>query len=398
MMERINDVRERILMGPGPSGVDPRVLRAMAAPVLGHLDPDFLAMMDEVTELLRFVFETGNRLTVPMSGTGSAGMETALVNFLEPGDTAVVCVNGLFGERMADIAGRCGARVKVVEAPWGEAIDPEDVRRAVEGEKVKLVSVVHAETSTGVLQPLEEIAEIAHAAGALLVVDAVTSLGGLPVRVDARGIDVCYSGTQKCLSCPPGLAPITVGPRAEGVLETRRTKVPSWYLDLTMIRRYWGSERFYHHTAPVSMIYALREALRLVAEEGLEERYRRHRLNAAALGEGVQSMGLRLFVRPELRLPSLVSVVVPEGVDDLRLRRELLADYGIEIGGGLGKLRGKILRIGVMGYSSHRKNVLLLLVALEDCLRRQGFRVPVGESVSAALRVYERSEDPHRAG
>lgn len=398
MMERINDVRERILMGPGPSGVDPRVLRAMAAPVLGHLDPDFLAMMDEVTELLRFVFETGNRLTVPMSGTGSAGMETALVNFLEPGDTAVVCVNGLFGERMADIAGRCGARVKVVEAPWGEAIDPEDVRRAVEGEKVKLVSVVHAETSTGVLQPLEEIAEIAHAAGALLVVDAVTSLGGLPVRVDARGIDVCYSGTQKCLSCPPGLAPITVGPRAEGVLETRRTKVPSWYLDLTMIRRYWGSERFYHHTAPVSMIYALREALRLVAEEGLEERYRRHRLNAAALGEGLQSMGLRLFVRPELRLPSLVSVVVPEGVDDLRLRRELLADYGIEIGGGLGKLRGKILRIGVMGYSSHRKNVLLLLVALEDCLRRQGFRVPVGDSVSAAVRVYERSEDPHRAG
>lgn len=392
-MARINEVRERILMGPGPSGVDPRVLRAMAAPVLGHLDPDFLAIMDETTELLRYVFETGNRLTIAMSGTGSAGMETALVNFLEPGDTAVVCVNGVFGERMADIAGRCGARVKVLEAPWGEAIDPEDVRRAVEGEKVKLVAVVHAETSTGVLQPLEEIAEIAHAAGALLVVDAVTSLVGLPVKVDARGIDVCYSGTQKCLSCPPGLAPITVGPRAEEVLERRRTKVPSWYLDLTMIRRYWGSERFYHHTAPVSMIYALREALRLVAEEGLEERYRRHRVNAAALGEGLQSMGLRLFVRPQLRLPSLVSVVVPDGVDDLRLRRELLADYGIEIGGGLGKLRGKIVRIGVMGYSSQRKNVMLVLSALGDCLSRQGFRVSAGDSVSAALRVYEQSEE-----
>jgi len=364
----------------------------MAAPVLGHLDPDFLGIMDETTELLRLVFETGNRLTIPMSCTGSGGMETALINFLEPGDTAVVCVNGVFGERMEDIAGRCGSRVKRVEAPWGEAIDPDDVRRAVEGERVKLVAIVHAETSTGVLQPLTEIAQVAHAAEALLVVDAVTSLGGVPVRVDGEGIDVCYSGTQKCLSCPPGLAPITVSPRAEEVLAARKTSVSSWYFDLTMIRRYWGSERFYHHTAPVSMIYALREALRLVAEEGLEERYRRHRVNAVALGEGLQSMGLRLFVRPELRLPSLVSVVVPPGVDDVCLRRDLLTDYGIEIGGGLGELRGKIVRIGVMGYSSQRKNVMLLLTALEDCLNRQGFRVPVGESVSAALRVYERSE------
>lgn len=390
--EKTMEIQERILMGPGPSGVDPRVRQAMAAPVIGHLDPDFLAIMDETTELLRYVFETGNRLTIPMSGTGSAGMETALVNFLEPGDVAVICVNGVFGERMADIAERCGARVKVVEAPWGEAIDPEDVRRAIAGEKVKLVAVVHAETSTGVLQPLEEIAEITHAAGALLVVDAVTSLGGVPVRVDQRGIDVCYSGTQKCLSCPPGLAPITVSPRAEEVLEGRKGRVPSWYLDLSMIRRYWGSERFYHHTAPVSMIYALREALRLDAEEGLEQRYRRHRVNAAALEAGLRSMGLQLFVRRELRLPSLLSVVVPDGVDDARLRRELLADYGIEIGGGLGKLRGKIVRIGVMGYSSQRKNVMLLLAALEDCLSRQGFRVPLGESLRAALRVYEQEE------
>jgi len=248
----LREIPERMLMGPGPSGVHPRVRQAMALPVIGHLDPQFLAVMDDTTGHLRLVFETKNRLTMPMSGTGSAGMETALVNFLEPGDTAVVCVKGLFGERMADIAGRLGAEVVRVEAPWGRAVDPADVERAVKDREVKLVAVVHAETSTGVLQPLEDIVDIAHRAGALVVVDAVTSLGGVPVKVDERGIDVCYSGTQKCLSCPPGLAPVTVGPRGEEVLDKRKTKVSSWYLDLTMIRRYWGRERFYHHTAPVS--------------------------------------------------------------------------------------------------------------------------------------------------
>ncbi len=384
----LKSVPERILMGPGPSGVHPRVRQAMALPVLGHLDPDFLAVMDDVTRNLRLVFETSNRLTLPMSGTGSAGMETALVNFLEPGEVAVVCVNGLFGERMADIAGRLGAEVVLVEAPWGEAVDPADVEAAVKGRKVKLVAVVHAETSTGVLQPLEGIVRVAHEAGALVVVDAVTSLGGVPVRVDERDIDVCYSGTQKCLSCPPGLAPLTVGPRGEEALDKRKARVSSWYLDLTMIRRYWGRERFYHHTAPVSMMYALAEALRLVVEEGLEARYRRHETASAALQAGLEAMGLRLFVRKDLRLAPLVAVEVPPGVDDTRLRRELLTDYGIEVGGGLGRLKGRIVRIGVMGHSARKRNVMLLLAAMEDCLDRQGFPVPFGEAEQAALSVY----------
>ncbi|MDQ7792905.1 MAG: alanine--glyoxylate aminotransferase family protein [bacterium] len=380
----------RILMGPGPSDVDPRVLRALSAPLLGHLDPAFLEIMNEVMELLRHVFRTGNRVTFPVSGTGSAGMETVLVNLLEPGDRAVVGVNGLFGQRMADIAGRCGAEVIVVEAAWGDVIAPEAVEEALErsGGPVKLVAVVHAETSTGALQPIEPLAEVAHRAGALLVVDCVTSLGGCEVAVDAWDVDAAYSGTQKCLSCPPGLAPVTLNRRAEEILRARRHPVQSWYLDLTMITSYWGQERFYHHTAPISMMYALREALRLILEEGLDNRLRRHRLASAALVAGLEAMGLEAHVPVARRLPTLTAVKIPAGADDAGTRRALLREFGIEIGGGLGPLKGKIWRIGTMGYSCQRKNVFLLLTALESVLSRQGLPVGPGAGPAAAAVAY----------
>jgi len=289
------DPGERILMGPGPSNVHPRVLQAMAAPCIGHLDPKFLEIMDETQELLRYVFQTENEFTIPVSGTGSAGMETCFVNLVEPGDTVLVCVNGVFGTRMSDIVERLGGKLVKVEAEWGRAIDPEDVRKAVKDHGPKIVAVVHAETSTGACTPLADLAEIAHEAGALLLADTVTSLGGMEVAVDAWGVDAVYSGTQKCLSCPPGLAPISFSQAAMKTLEGRKTKVPSWYLDMTMVRDYWGASRKYHHTAPVNMVYALREALRLVAEEGLEARWARHRLNHRALVAGLEAMGLRLL-------------------------------------------------------------------------------------------------------
>lgn len=384
---------ERILMGPGPSNVHHRVLRAMSAPVIGHLDPDFIAAMNDTKELLQYVFQTKNDLTIPISGTGSAGMEAAFVNVVEPGDVVVVCVNGLFGERMVDVATRVGAEVVRVDAPWGRPVDPEDVRKAVgslpAGKKLKALAFVHAETSTGVLQPPSEFRQIADERGALVIADTVTSLGGVEVKVDDWGIDVCYSGTQKCLSCPPGLAPLTLSPRAESVLTNRSTKVASWYLDLNMIRSYWGKERFYHHTAPVSMIFALREALRLIWEEGLRPRYRRHISNQRALVAGLEAMGLDLLVEPAYRLPSLTTVLVPQGIDEAEVRRELLSCYSIEIGGGLGELKGKIWRIGLMGESSTRRNVTVLLAALEQCLSRRGYKVQPGAAVAAAEASYQ---------
>ncbi|MFZ5435120.1 MAG: pyridoxal-phosphate-dependent aminotransferase family protein [Bacillota bacterium] len=385
---------ERILLGPGPSNADPRVLRAMAAPVLGHLDPEFLEIMTETMELLRFVFETRNQLTLPMSGTGSSGMETALVNMLEPGDDAVVCVHGLFGERLADAAKRCGANVTVVSAPWGHPIDPDDVRKVLRSQPAaKLLAVVHAETSTGVLQPLEEISSMAREYDMLLVVDTVTSLGGIPVRVDERGLDVVFSGTQKCLSCPPGLAPITLNERAVQVLRERKTKVQSWYLDLSMIQQYWGKERFYHHTAPINMIYALHEALLIIKEEGLEQRFRRHAKNSAALTAGLEAMGLKMLVeQPGYRLPSLHSVLIPDGIADLDVRRRLLSEYSIEIGGGLGNLKGRIWRIGLMGSSSTKKHVVTLLSALENVLVSLKAPVTAGQALRACEDVYAASE------
>lgn len=375
-----------MLLGPGPSPVEERVLEAMAAPVLGHLDPLFLRCMDDIQEMLRYVFETGNRVTVPISATGSAGMEAALVNIIEPGDEVVVCIHGVFGERMLDIIGRAGGKPVIVRAEWGQPIDYTKIKAALESSKPRAVSIVHAETSTGVLQDLTGLAELAHEKDALLVVDAVTSLGGHPVGVDRNRIDVCYSGTQKCLGAPPGLSPITFSERALERVRARKTKVQSWYLDITMVEKYWGSDRTYHHTAPISMNYALREALRIVCDEGLETRWRRHELNHRALVAGVEAMGLGMNVAPEHRLWSLNAVRVPEGVDDARIRGRLLNDSNIEIGGGLGPLKGKIWRIGLMGSGSSRENVSLVLEALRSALTAEGFACPSG--VNAADSVY----------
>jgi alanine-glyoxylate transaminase/serine-glyoxylate transaminase/serine-pyruvate transaminase len=379
----------RVLLGPGPSNVAARVLAAMAQPLVGHLDPAFVAMMEETKRLLRRTFQTSNELTIPISATGSAGMEACLVNLLEPGDTAIVGVNGVFGTRMADIVERIGAKVVKVEAPWGRIVEPGLVSIALHANPgAKLVAIVHAETSTGVWQPLEEIGRQVREAGALFVVDCVTSLGGCPVRIDEWLIDAAYSGTQKCLSCPPGLAPLTFGARAIEALRQRKTKVQSWYLDLSMIERYWGEERVYHHTAPISMNYALLEALRLVEEEGLEARWRRHERNHRALAAGVDALGLRLAAQDGHRLWTLNSIEIPDGVDDAAVRRALLEEFEIEIGGGLGPLKGKTWRVGLMGESSTEANVLLLLSALERVLPRFGAWVEAGAAVAAAARLY----------
>ncbi|HWP66612.1 MAG TPA: alanine--glyoxylate aminotransferase family protein [Candidatus Limnocylindria bacterium] len=379
----------RLLLGPGPSDVHPRVLRAMSAPPLGHLDPAFIAMMEEVKALLRLVFGTTNELTIPISGTGSAGMEACLVNLLEPGDTCIVGVNGVFGTRMAEVAERAGARVVRVEAPWGEIVRPEQVEAALRNcPQPKLVALVHAETSTGAWQPLPDVARLAHAHGALFLVDCVTSLGGVPVDVDAVGIDAAYSGTQKCLSCPPGLSPITFGPRAVEALAKRRTKVQSWYLDLSLLAKYWGEERVYHHTAPISMNYALREALRLVIEEGLPVRYARHELHHRALVAGLGAMGLTLASQEGHRLPMLNAVAVPDGISEAQVRTCLLERHGIEVGAGLGPMKGKVWRIGLMGESCRRGSVLLVLSALEQALRAQGRTIAPGAGLAAAAEVY----------
>ena len=375
----------RILLGPGPSNVHPRVLRALATPLIGHLDPAFIELMEETKQLLRATFQTANPLTLPISATGSAGMEACLVNLLEAGDTAIVGVNGVFGTRMADIVERCGASAVRVEAPWGRIIEPDAVARALRAApQAKLVALVHAETSTGAWQPLEEIGRSVRDADRLFVVDTVTSLAGCPVRVDDWLIDACYSGTQKCLSCPPGLAPLTFGPRAVDALRRRRSTVQSWYLDLSMIERYWGEERVYHHTAPISMNYALLEALRLVAEEGLDARWRRHERHHLALKAGLAALGLELAAQEGHQLWTLNAVRIPAGVDDAAVRSALLDEFGIEIGGGLGPMKGSVWRVGLMGESSTEANVLLLLSALERVLPRFGLAVQAGAGVAAA--------------
>ena len=374
-------------MGPGPSDVHPRVLQVMTAPILGHLDPDFLRVMDDVMDVLRIVFQTGNRLTLPISATGTAGMEAAFCNVVEPGDTVVIAVNGFFGARMADVASRCGAEVHTVEFPWGKAVGPD--LSTLEEEmrvhrSVKALGVVHGETSTGVLSPLSEIAELAHRYEALIIADAVTSLGGEEVALDRWDVDVCYSASQKCLGAPPGLAPISLGPRAVKVLKERTTKVQSFYLNLVNLESYWSQGRMYHHTAPISMIYALREALRMAMEEGVEDRIRRHARNAGALRAGLEALGLELFADPEYRLNPLTAVVVPGGVDDAQVRHRLRAEYSIEIGGGLGEIAGRVWRIGLMGESSSESNVLMFLSALERILPQEGYEVAQGAGMAAA--------------
>jgi len=378
----------RVLLGPGPSNVHPRVLEAMSQPLLGHMDPEFLEIMNEVKELLQFVFQTKNDFTIAVSGTGSAGMETCFVNAVEPGDSVLVCVNGVFGERMCDVAARCGAEVTRVEAKWGSIIEPDDVKRALQQKAFKLVAIVHAETSTGVRQPIEDVSQLVHDHGALLLLDTVTSLGGIAVKLDEWQVDLCYGGTQKCLSCPPGLAPVSFSPRAMDALHSRKRKVQSWYLDMSMVERYWGQERFYHHTAPINMNYALREALRLIHEEGLKQRFERHWTNHHTLEAGLRELGIEMFAQEGRRLPMLNAVVIPKGVDDVKVRKRLLAEHGIEIGGGLGPIKGQVWRIGLMGNASTRENVLLVLHALESALEAQGLTVRKGAAAQAAESLY----------
>ena len=333
-------------MGPGPSDIHPSVLAAMAAPTVGHLDPYFLKIMDEVQSMLREVFQTTNHMTMAISGTGSAGMETCVVNLIEPGDRMVVGVNGVFGGRMAEVAERVGAEVTKIERPFGEVFSPEEFAAAIKKSQPKVVGIVHAETSTGAKQPLEEIAKIVHDAGALLLVDCVTSLAGIPVEIDRLKIDAAYSGSQKCLGCPPGLSPVTFGPKALEAMDNRKKKVSSWYLDIGLLRNYWGNNRAYHHTAPINMNYALHQALRLVLAEGLEARYARHHLHHLALKAGLNAMGIQYSVAADVSLPMLNSVLIPDGVDDVAVRGQLLNEFGIEIGGGLGPMKGKTWRIG----------------------------------------------------
>ena len=378
----------RLLMGPGPSLVPPRVYRAMAAPVLGYMDPAFHGIMDEVKAMLRTVFSTSNELTFPVSGTGSAGMETVVCNSLEAGDHLIVCINGFFGGRIAEMASRLGVEVTRVEAEWGSVVDPQALKAALDGHpRTKAVAIVHGETSTGVVHPMEEIARLAKEYGALLLLDTVTSLSGCPVEIDAWQVDFCFSGTQKCLNAPPGLSPLTVSPRGIAALASRKTPVMNWYLDLSLIQAYWGEGRTYHHTPPISMIYALFEALAIAMEEGLPDRYQRHAVNARALQAGLEALGLQLLVRLEYRLPGLTTVLVPEGIDDVKLRGALLNEYNIEIGGGQGPLAGKIWRIGLMGYGSSPQNLLGLLTALQQLLARQGFRSDGQGALAAAGQV-----------
>ena len=383
----VTDIPERVLMGPGPSAVPARVLAALAAPTLGHLDPEYLRIMDQTRALLQQVMQTRNHLTLAVPGTGSAGMEACVANLVEPGDDVIICVAGVFGARMADMAERHGANVALVEVPWGKTVDPAAVQAALAAHpRAKLVGIVHAETSTGAHQPLEDISQVVHAAGALLVVDAVTSLAGHELRVDDWRIDACYSGTQKCLSCPPGLAPVTFSQAALDAMDRRKTKVRSWYLDMSLIRNYWSADRVYHHTAPVNMTYALREALACVVAEGLDARIARHRANHLALRAGIEAMALAYI--PERSLASLNAIHIPAGVDDAKARARLLADFGIEIGGGIGPFKGKAWRIGLMGASSTRRNVTLVLSALETILADAGFELERGAALAATANAY----------
>lgn len=359
----------RTLLGPGPSGVAPSVLEAMSQPLVGHLDPSFISMMDEIKAMLRAVMLTDNRMTFPVSGTGSAGMEFCFVNLIEPGDEVIVGINGVFGTRMADVAERCGAKVTRVEAEWGRIIEPAQITAALGKVKPKFVAIVHAETSTGALTPIEEISKIVHDAGALLLLDAVTSLGGCPVRVDDWQVDAIYSGTQKCLSCPPGLSPVSLSDRAMDAIRGRTQVVQSWYLDFNLLANYWGEgARAYHHTAPISMNYALHEALRLVLEEGLENRWARHEANHNLLRAGLAEMGLGIASQEGHQLWQLNAVSIPEGTDEAAVRAALLSNHGIEVGPGLGPLAGKVWRIGLMGHSSSKENVNRVLAALRELL------------------------------
>jgi alanine-glyoxylate transaminase/serine-glyoxylate transaminase/serine-pyruvate transaminase len=379
----------RLMLTPGPSSMDPRVYRALATPLVGHMDPWFKGCMEDTQILLRQIFQTENRVTMPLSASGSGGIEASLVNSLEEGDEAIICVNGWFSDRMAEIAGRTPAKVTRVEAPYGTTVDPEEVRKAGKGRKIKIIGLAQGETSSGVLTQLAAFREVADELGALLVVDTVASLAAVPLHVDNERVDICFSGTQKAISGPPGMSPITVSPKAEEVFRNRKTKVQSWYFDLTTAMNYWGKDRLYHHTPPISLIFALREAMRMTVEEGLENRWERHRQNQLALIAGLEAMSLELLVKnPAERLVTVTAVMIPNGIDDVKVRNQLLDEFNIEIAGGLGPLKAKIWRIGLMGYCSQRANVLLFLGAFEKVLLDQGYRVGSGAGVGAAVQSY----------
>ena len=364
------DTPDRLLLGPGPSNAHPTVLQALSRTPIGHLDPLYVELMGEVQELLRYAWQTDNRLTLPMSGTGSSAMEATLANTIEPGDTVLVAVKGYFGNRLLDMAGRYRANVQVIEKPWGEAFTLEEIEAGIKKYKPAILAMVHAETSTGICQPMEGIGDLCQEHDCLLLLDTVTSLGGVPLYLDAWKVDLAYSCSQKGLSCPPGLGPFTMGPRAEAKLAARQDKVPNWYLDVSLLNQYWGSDRVYHHTAPVNMNFGMREALRLLAEEGLDNAWARHRRNAEALWTGLESIGLEMHVPEELRLPTLTTVRIPEDVDGKAFTSHLLNAHGIEVGGGLGVLAGKIWRIGLMGFNSTPENVDRLLNLFETELPR----------------------------
>jgi len=382
---------QRLLLGAGPSNIDPRVLKALTSPIVAHLDPYFLHVMDETVELLRYAFRTKNHITMPISGTGTAGMETAICNIVERGEEVVTCVKGFFGERISEIISRCGGKPIRVEDEWGKIIQKEAVEKALSDSDANVVAIVHGETSTGILQPLEEIKKVADEYDALLLVDAVTSMGGCELDIDGMGIDICYSASQKCLNCPPGLAPITASERVMDKIRNRETPVQSWYLDLSLIEKYWlENNRVYHHTAPILLVYALREALRLVHEEGLETRWERHKRNSQALINGIEALGLNMHPK-EHRCPALNAVSVPEGVEDLNVRKTLVNDFGITVSGGLGALKGKVWRIGLMGMNSSERNVILVLEALERALKKEGHPIKLGKGVSAATETFAAS-------
>ena len=378
----------RLLLGPGPSDVHPRVLSVMSTPLLGHLDPQFLGIMNDVQAMLKDAYQTKNPMTLSIPATGMAGMEASIFNLVEPGDKIMVCVIGFFGTRMVEVAERSGGQLIRLDVPWGQVFELDRLRDELKKHRPKVVAMVHAETSTGALQPMQEVGKLCHEFDALVAVDAVTSLGCIPLSVDAWELDAVYSCTQKGLSCPPGLSPVTFSPRAMEAIGRRKTKVQSWYFDMTTVQKYWGQDRAYHHTAPITMIYALREGLRILHEEGLEARWARHQKNHQAIKAGLLAMGLEYSANPAHQLPQLNAVKIPAGVDDLSVRKRMLEEFGIEIGGGLGDFKGKVWRIGIMGHNSRANCVLTLLASLEQCLLAVGHKVEPGAGVAAANRAY----------
>ena len=385
----------RLMMTPGPCSIDPRVYRALSMPIVGHLDPWFRGCMEETQVLMRRLFQTENRITFPLSASGSGGIEASVFNSLEPGDEAICCVNGMFSERSYVVAQHTQTTVHLVEAPLGQPVDPEHVRKIAKGRKIKMISLAQGETSTGVVTDIDPFRKVADECGALLVVDTVASLGAVPLHVDKQRIDICFSGSQKAISAPPGMSPITVSARAEEVFRGRKTKVQSWYFDLTTAMNYWGKDRLYHHTPPISLIYALHEAMRIVLEDGLETRWERHRVNQLALVAGVEAMGLEMFVEnPQDRLVTVTAVKIPAGVDDVKFRNQLLDEFNIEIAGGIGATKGQIWRLGTMGYCSQKPFILQLLAAMDKALLDQGHRHSPGAGVAGAIKSYAQSETP----